>query len=93
MTPPPARPKIYHITYVDNLDREADLRDVFRWAEVARRRWAFSLRVRQQPVPDEDERAERLRSVQNRVVDLLDSWKKIVEDYQLAGVQVQYQKY
>jgi hypothetical protein len=42
---------------------------------------------------DEDERAERLRSVQNRVVDLLDSWRKIFEDYRAAGVALQYQKY
>lgn len=50
-------------------------------------------RVRQQPFADEEERAERLRSVQNRVVDLLDSWRKIFEDYRAAGVALQYQKY
>jgi hypothetical protein len=54
---------------------------------------AFLERVRQQPFADEQERDERLRSVQNRIVDLLDSWRKIVEDYHAAGVQVQYQKY
>ena len=54
---------------------------------------AFLERVRQQPIEDEDERAERLRSVQNRVVDLLDCWRKIVEDYRAAGVALQYQKY
>jgi hypothetical protein len=53
----------------------------------------FLERVRQQPIADEDERAERLRSVQNRVVDLLDSWRKIFEDYRAAGVALQYQKY
>ncbi len=53
----------------------------------------FLERVRQQPFADEDEREERLRSVQNRVVDLLDSWQKIFEDYRTAGVAVQYQKY
>jgi len=42
---------------------------------------------------DEDEREERLRSVHNRVVDLLDSWRKVVDDYRSAGVEVQYQKY
>jgi hypothetical protein len=52
----------------------------------------FLERVRQQRM-DEDERAERLRSVQNRVVDLLDSWRKIFEDYRAAGVALQYQKY
>jgi len=53
----------------------------------------FLERVRQQPLGDEEERAERLRSVQNRVVDLLDSWRKIYEDYHAAGVSMQYQKY
>jgi hypothetical protein len=50
-------------------------------------------RVRQQPYADEEEREERLRSVQNRIVDLLDSWRKVVESYRAAGVGVQYQKY
>jgi hypothetical protein len=54
---------------------------------------AFLERVRQQPLADEAEREERLRSVQNRVVDLLDSWRKIFEDYRAAGVELQYQKY
>ena len=53
----------------------------------------FLERVRQQPLADEVEREERLRSVQNRVVDLLDSWLKVFEDYRGAGVAVQYQKY
>ncbi len=53
----------------------------------------FLERVRQQPFADEAEREERLRSVQNRVVDLLDSWRKIFEEYRTAGVAVQYQKY
>jgi len=54
---------------------------------------AFLERVRQQPFADEAEREERLRSVQNRVVDLLDSWRKIFEDYRADGVEMQYQKY
>ena len=37
---------------------------------------AFLERVRQQPFADEAEREECLRSVQNRVVDLLDSWQQ-----------------
>ncbi|MDQ6799475.1 MAG: DISARM system helicase DrmA [Acidobacteriota bacterium] len=52
----------------------------------------FLERVQQQPM-DDDERAERLRSVQNRVGDLLDSWRKIFNDYSQAGVGLQYQKY
>jgi hypothetical protein len=54
---------------------------------------AFQDRVLQQPVRDEDERQERLRSVQNRVVDLLDSWRKILDDLQKVGAALQYQKY
>ncbi len=54
---------------------------------------AFLERVRQQPIADEDERAERLRSVQSRVVDLLDSWRKVLDDYRADGVALQYQKY
>jgi hypothetical protein len=53
----------------------------------------FLERVRQQPIESEDERAERLRSVQNRVVDLLDSWRKVFDDYHAAGVALQYQEY
>ena len=63
-------------------------------AELERRLLdAFLERVRQQPFADEPEREERLRSVQNRVVDLLDSWRKIFEEYHEAGVAMQYQKY
>ena len=54
---------------------------------------AFLDRVGHQPFADEVERDECLRSVQNRVVDLLDSWRKILDDYQAAGVAMQYQKY
>jgi len=54
---------------------------------------SFLARVQQQPFTDEDERNERLRSVQNRIVDLLDAWRSIVTDYQGAGVAVQYQDY
>jgi hypothetical protein len=54
---------------------------------------SFLERIREQPFVEEDERDERLRSVQNRIVDLLDSWRKIFEDYRAAGVNMQYQKY
>jgi hypothetical protein len=54
---------------------------------------AFLDRVQQQPFADEAEREECLRSVQNRVVELLDSWRKIFDDYHAAGVSMQYQRY
>ena len=53
---------------------------------------AFRERVREQPL-NEEEREERLRSVQNRVGDLLDSWCKIFDAYYEARVGLQYQKY
>jgi hypothetical protein len=63
-------------------------------AELERRLLdGFLERVRAQPIADEAERDERLRSVQNRIVDLLDAWQKILEDYRAAGVSMQYQKY
>jgi hypothetical protein len=63
-------------------------------AELERRLLGiFIARIEQQPIEDAEERAERLRSIQNRVVDLLDSWRKIYEDYLSAGVELQYQKY
>jgi hypothetical protein len=71
------------------VERIADAR-----AELERRLLdTFLERVREQPFADEAERDERLRSVQNRVVDLLDSWRRIFEDYRAAGVPLQYQKY
>jgi hypothetical protein len=71
------------------VERIADVR-----ADIERKLLGVFLeRIRQQPIVDEDERAERLRSVQGRVVDLLDSWRKVFEDYRAAGVEFQYQKY
>jgi Helicase conserved C-terminal domain len=84
-----ARHAQLELTPSQGVERIADVR-----ASVERRLLdTFLDRVRQQPFADEDEREERLRSVQNRVVDLLDSWRKIFEDYRAAGVAVQYQKY
>ena len=54
---------------------------------------AFLERVRQQPIVDDEERNERLRSIQDRIVDLLDAWRTILEDYRADGVALQYQKY
>jgi superfamily II DNA/RNA helicase len=81
-----ARPEL---TAPQGVERIADVRP----ALERRLLDAFLERVRQQPFADEAEREERLRSVQNRVVDLLDSWRKIYDDYHAAGVELQYQKY
>ena len=53
----------------------------------------FRARINEQPLQDDDERQERLRSIQNRVGDLLDSWRAILDDYHADGVQMQYQKH
>lgn len=54
---------------------------------------SFHERLNRQPFTDEAERSERELSVQSRIVDLLDSWHKIVDDYGATGVELQYQKY
>lgn len=68
--------------YIDNVrvDIEALLRTVFRE------------RLNQQPMT-EPERAERIQSVEARVVDLLDSWKSIRDGLAGDGVEMQYQRY
>ena len=53
---------------------------------------AFLNRVGEQPLNGEDERDERRRSVQNRIVELLDSWSAVVGDYQDSNVAVGYQR-
>jgi hypothetical protein len=54
---------------------------------------SFLGRVRDQRIDDPDELEQCLRSVQSRIVDLLDSWRWVVDYYQTEGVAVQYQKY
>ena len=53
----------------------------------------FRARINEQPLQDDDEREERRRSVQNRIGDLLDSWRAILDDYRADGVTMQYQKH
>jgi hypothetical protein len=50
----------------------------------------FERRLLEQAM-DEDERAERARGVQDRIVDLLDSWQAIISGYAEHGVEVRYQ--
>ena len=52
----------------------------------------FLGRVGEQPLNGEDERDDRRRSVQNRIVELLDSWSAVVGDYQESNVAVGYQR-
>ena len=53
----------------------------------------FLDRIKDQDYPSEDERTALVRDVQNRIVDLLDSWLAIVDDYQSEGVPMNYQRY
>ncbi len=53
----------------------------------------FLRRVAGQPRMDEQERAERALSVQQRVTDLLDSWARVVAESREVGARMQYQKY
>jgi hypothetical protein len=53
----------------------------------------FLERVRQQRIDDEEELEECLRSVKDRIGDLLDSWRKVFEGYHAVGTAFQYQKY
>ena len=77
------------LTPPQGVERIADVRAALerRLLEV------FLERVQQQPFAGDDEREECLRSVQDRIVDLLDSWRKVFEDYRQDGVPMQYQKY
>ena len=54
---------------------------------------AFVDRVGQQAFTEDDEREEGIRSVQDRVGDLLDSWRRVLDDYHGDGVELQYQRY
>ena len=54
---------------------------------------AFEGRVAQQAFAEDTEREERMRSVQDRVGDLLDSWRRVFDDYHGDGVELQYQRY
>ena len=56
-------------------------------------RTIFTNRVLSQPLADDEERQDRVRSVQNRVVDLLDSWRKVLDDCIGACAGLKYQKY
>ena len=53
----------------------------------------FGARLHEQPFADDTERADRLRSIRNRVGDLFDSWLAICDGYRRDGVPMQYQKY
>lgn len=53
----------------------------------------FAARLDDQPFDDAADRNDRLRSVRNRIGDLLDSWRAIHDDYHADGVRMRYQRY
>jgi hypothetical protein len=84
-----ARQSVAQLTPARGVERIAEVR-----AELERGLLAtFRARVLQQPLMDDDERAERVRSVESRIVDLLDSWQTVIEDYAADSVAVQYQRH
>jgi hypothetical protein len=52
----------------------------------------FDRRLAEQPM-DDQERAQRAVSVQERIVDLLDAWQAIIAGYQHDSVDLRYQRY
>ena len=53
----------------------------------------FRERLEHQPIEHAAEQEEATEIVRRRVVDLLDSWTKILDDHQRQGVRLQYQRY
>ena len=64
-----------------------------RAAVDARARAVFLERVEHQPYEDDDELRERLRSVENRIGELLDAWQGVAAELQDEGVGLLYQQY
>ena len=84
-----ARHALPELTAPRNVQRIDDVRSVLEERLLK----DFMQRIREQPLGDEEEREECLRSVQNRIVDLLDSWSRVAKSYKSVGAQLQYQKY
>ena len=53
----------------------------------------FRERLGHQPIEDPEELQEAMNSVRSRVVDLLDSWIRVLDDHHEDGVRLQYQRY
>ena len=84
-----ARHGVARLTAPDGAGAIAPVRDIV----DVRAREAFLSRVEHQPYEDEDELRERLRSVENRIGELLDAWRKIAEELAAEGVGLFYQRY
>lgn len=53
----------------------------------------FRERLEHQPISSDEERRKATQTIRNRIVDLLDSWVRIIDDHHEDGVRLQYQKY
>ncbi|MBI3845284.1 MAG: helicase [Planctomycetes bacterium] len=84
-----ARHAVADLTPPRGAERIVDLRATLE----ARVLDTFLERVSDQPFADEAEREEVIQSVRGRIVDLLDSWRKVVDDYRANGTELQYQKW
>ncbi|HXG60171.1 MAG TPA: DISARM system helicase DrmA [Planctomycetota bacterium] len=83
-----ARHGVVELTPPDGAGKISEVR-----AAVERRLLeVFQERLRRQSL-EEEEREERLQSVQSRIVDLLDSWITVSEDFRKSGVGIQYQQW
>ena len=58
-----------------------------------RLRRLYEDRLDSQPFDSEEERAERRRSVTDRIGELLDAWVSVLADYHSTNTNVQYQRY
>ena len=54
---------------------------------------AFVDRIGQQAFAEDEDREQGIRSVRERIGDLLDSWRRVLDGYHEAGVEMQYQRY
>ncbi len=77
------------ITPPDGAQRLASVRATIEPRLLETFRW----RVSHQPTADEQEREERVRAIEARIVDLLDSWQKVADDTAQVGGTLCYQKH
>ena len=77
-------------TFGERVERQPFAGDAERRSESAEQ---DRTRVDRQPSAGAAERAERLANVRRRVVELLDSWRTVVDDYRAHNVAVKYQQY
>ena len=91
----PARSSRWRVTLEPELDAAARRREDRRRARRARAaaaRASSASASTQQPISTRRSATSDCASVQNRVVDLLDSWRKVCDDYAPTASEMQYQQ-